>query len=574
MPVFQLEANITANDRASGVFNKVRGSAQGLKGVLGGMQGMVGGVMGGLIGFSALNMVKRGLQETIQLAGDYEYKLKQIKIFGELSAESTDKLGQEMLKLSKTNVFSVIKMQDAMIGIVKAGVPGADALNLLKGSMLGAQAGGEDLNAVTEVLLKSMNAFQLDFSDSTKVMDMLTIAANKSQAQIVDIGVALGYVAPVAYSANQSIGDMVAAISYLTKVGFEGSKAGVYLRQTLMKLADPTKEAKDALQALGLSANAFKTHTGAIKALPDVIVMLREKLLPLKREGKDILSILAKLFDTRAASAMAALIEMQPEKWTELRFAIDETGVVLKQASDMMLTYKGRMDQFNATMDSLKITLGSKLLPIVSTLALGFSDMASAAFEGDWTRVSEVLKSGIMWAWEEGLKLVFTATDLYIKGLDYIDSWLTGILNDETLINNIVDNFFNWLDDPSLEEMGENKFFELFVKLWTFLPRMSLKITAFAAKLVSVFFIKLSEEMWKYDWAKALNPFEYAEWGFKLKPTFIGPATAQASTGSQVTSVGSINNTINVDTNADPDEIAEKVGEAVMNSIDTSSGAD
>jgi|GEM_PF-5081384 len=374
MSNFDITARIMARDQASPIFNKVAKSGSKMGGVFSKVGAMATGVFGGMAAYAGVQKVVQGFQESISIATDYEYKLKQIGIFGGIAGEELDSLGKEMLELSKTNIFSVVQMEDAMVGIAKAGVPAGEGVELLKGAMLGAQASGEDLNTVTDILLSGMKAFQIDFSKSADVMDMLTIAANESMANVTDLGAALSYVGPVAYSANQNMGDMVAAISSLIDVGFEGSMAGTYLRQSLMKLADPTKEATETLDSLGLSLADLRTETGGMKALPDIIATLREKLLPIKEEGGDIVGILAQVFDTRAASAMAALIEQQPEKWADLRAAIDETGVVQEQANEMMDTAKGRFARFNATMDSLKISMGSALLPVLLDLAKLFEE--------------------------------------------------------------------------------------------------------------------------------------------------------------------------------------------------------
>jgi len=358
---------LRAVDNASNTIKKVGDSTEGLLGKikgalgkLGGVASMAAGVFTGMIGAQALDAVQDFVGGSVESFSNFEQKLKNIQVFAGLTEKQAEQLGKTLLDMSSRSVFSVGELQDAMVDLARAGIVGEDAIRLLQSGMTGAMAAGEDLNSTVNVALQAIRAFGLSVEDSNRVMDILINAANVSQASVADLGTALGYVGPVAASAGMNLEDMSAAIAYLTNVGFDASMAGTYLRGVIGNLLNPTKNAKEAMEEFGVQ---IYDAEGKLKPFPQIIAEFRERLKGLG--DAEVTQALMRVFDTRAATAMAALINANQEGWEELRGAIEETGVAERQASEMMDTHQGAMKRLQAAMEAARVELGEALAPLI-----------------------------------------------------------------------------------------------------------------------------------------------------------------------------------------------------------------
>ncbi|RLI96628.1 MAG: phage tail tape measure protein, partial [Candidatus Aenigmatarchaeota archaeon] len=95
------------------------------------------------------------------------------------------------------------------------------------------------------------------------------------------------------------------------------------------------------------------------------------------------MEVLSKIFDTRAASAMAILLDVNAEEWEKLGEAISKTGTVQELSTEMMETTQGKMLQLEATIESLKISIGEKLAPMLAEIIDKFRGIVEAITEGD-----------------------------------------------------------------------------------------------------------------------------------------------------------------------------------------------
>ena len=351
--VIQVSANV---DKATSQLQNLQRHLLGLRDVV----KTAAGFMAGMIGYRVLDAVQTFVAGSVESFSDFEQKLKNIQVFAGLTTEEAARLGRTLLEMSSESVFSVSELQDSMIDLARAGIVGEDALKMLQAGMVGAMAAGENLDSTINVALQAIRAFGLSIEDSNRVMDILINAANISQASVADLGTALSYVGPIAASAGISLEDMSAAIAYLTNVGFDASMAGTYLRGVISDLLNPTKTAREEMERLGIS---IYDSQGKLKSFPEILSEFRNKLAGLG--DAEITQVLMRIFDTRSATAMAALIHMNENAWDDLRSAIDETGVAEKQASEMMDTYAGAMKRLQATMEAARVELGEALAPLI-----------------------------------------------------------------------------------------------------------------------------------------------------------------------------------------------------------------
>ena len=522
---------VEAYDRASSVLNKVSSSTKKLSqrfGVLKDIAKITAGVVGGFFVVQGLQSLKAGIEDSIKAFADFEYKMTTVKNIMGLSASEAEKYSKQILDLAKNTIYTAQQLADASLIIARAGIKGEQAFKILEAASKTAQAAGEDLNNVLSVAISTVKTFNVSVKDTEYVMDVLLNAALNAKTSVTELGTALSYVGAAASQVGWSIEEVVEAISILQDRGLESSKAGMYLRQAIMKLVKPTKEAQKVMKEYGIE---IKDAEGNMRPLSEILDEFREKLEGLSETEK--MEVLARIFDTRAASAMAILLSVNRDEWEKLGEAISQAGTAAKLSGEMMETTRGKFLQLQATLESLKIELGAALAPAFISLAETAMDVIEKIRSGDWRGAFNVIVNaarnafntitGMLRDWwnrfvawfetvdwmevavrlGEGIRTaVYNALYNIVNFLEMLNTWLDTVLSDPSIIDQWVQNVVAWLDNainalisPSSVEKGKAGLLDLLRKVLTLTPQIIAKIYLFVGALIYKFIEHLSKKL-------------------------------------------------------------------------------
>jgi len=140
-----------------------------------------------------------------------------------------------------------------MTELVKAGLNVDQALSAARGTLQLARAGELDEAEAAKIAANALNTFNLEGKEATHVADLLAAASNASSGEVVDFAAGLQQSGAVAKMFNVSIDDTVTSLALLANQGVSGSDAGTSLKTMFMKLINPTKDAREAMQQYGIS---------------------------------------------------------------------------------------------------------------------------------------------------------------------------------------------------------------------------------------------------------------------------------------------------------------------------------
>ncbi len=137
--------------------------------------------------------------------------------------------------------------------IVSAGVKGtANQLRTLKVANTAAVAGLVDIDRSAKVLVSSVNAYSQAGLTAKEASDSLFIAVREGQTTFSELADFLGNVTGVAASAGLEFNELTGSIAAFTKQGLSTDIAVTGLRQVLVSVIKPTKEAADEAKRLGI----------------------------------------------------------------------------------------------------------------------------------------------------------------------------------------------------------------------------------------------------------------------------------------------------------------------------------
>ena len=354
-------------------------------------------------------------EESVEIYRGYEDNMLAAKFALSAQVESATELERQMTSLGEaaqkwasTTIFHTDDVSAAILEATRAGWDYEKILQGIPKAMLIAQAGGMDLSAGLDYLIKMVNTTGTSFDDVGTMVDQWAKAANSSATSIDEMGQAF-----MALSASAMFADNTQELFTLTAVlanaGVTGSKAGTLLRNAMMRMIAPTDKAKKAMQDLGASEEDLEawaekgataeqleklgfsayTATGELKPMKTILTDLHDALAGMTEQQQyDILSTIFPLRSINAATAFMKSIESG--NLEKLYNSIgDSEGYAQKGADIMMSGITGAIETLKSKWEEFERSIGETLAPSIETIAGflgqivdGFNNMDESQMSG------------------------------------------------------------------------------------------------------------------------------------------------------------------------------------------------
>lgn len=189
----------------------------------------------------------------IEGATKLEDQMRTVNTVAGLSDAELGGLTDKVQALSRETGASTDDLTAGLYDLVSAGVPAADAIDVLRDSAkLGIGAlgtTGEAVDAVTSAL----NAYGLEASKSGEVTDILAKAVQDGKVTISEIGASIANIAPIAASAGISLEEVSAGYAALTAKGVPAAQASTQMRAAISALLTPNAELNKLQKETGIN---------------------------------------------------------------------------------------------------------------------------------------------------------------------------------------------------------------------------------------------------------------------------------------------------------------------------------
>ncbi|MEW5970219.1 MAG: phage tail tape measure protein [Pseudomonadota bacterium] len=322
----------------------------------------------GFVGFTILAKQLWELSKAaVAIDADFEKSMNSVKAVTNAAASEMQMLKKQAEDLGASTVFNARQSAEAMKELGKAGFTAAEISKSLPGVMALAAASGEGLAQSAEITAGALRGFGLAAEESTHVADLFAAAANQSSVDVKDLGESMQYVAPVAKASGQSIEEMTGILALLGDNMIKGSMAGTSMRQVMLRLQDPPREAASVLEQLGIKVTDLN---GNIKPLSLIIEEFRQKTEHLTDASRN--QAASMLVGMDASSAFLALVNTAPGKLNKyLKGMQDVDGAAKEMADTMNQGLTRSFDEASGAAETLAITLVGDMAPaIVNTTDL------------------------------------------------------------------------------------------------------------------------------------------------------------------------------------------------------------
>jgi TP901 family phage tail tape measure protein len=379
---------LSAVDAASGVLERVAHNVRGVGDAADAQRGAFGGLeqvaVGALrqIGAAAVNLAAAGiaalgdqLRTSIDVAANFESALYK---FQAVAGDSLTKAGlsfddvkKKALELGASTQFSAQQALDAMTELMKGGVNVKDVMGGATDATLALAAAAQlDLANAATIVAKQLGVWGETGVTAANVADLLASAANASTVDVEELALGLANVGGSAKVAGLSFQETVQTMALIAPSFSSASDAGTSLKTFLQRLIPTTDKATDMMIKLGLAtkdgSSKFFDAKGEFVGMEKAAQLLYDATKGLSEEQKFL--ALNTIFGSDALRAAAAIAEAGASGYNEMGQAMKDAGGAAQAAAIMQQGYGFTLDQFNAAVETLQITVGSALLPYLTQL--------------------------------------------------------------------------------------------------------------------------------------------------------------------------------------------------------------
>jgi TP901 family phage tail tape measure protein len=326
----------------------------------------------------------------LDAAGDYE---KSLNVFQATSSATGAQMKQagDLAKQLGADIHlpgtSAADAASAMTELAQGGISVVDTFGAARSVLQLSAAAQIDNASAADITAKALNTFSLQGREATRVANLLAAAAT-SGAKVSELALGLQQAGASAAQLGIPLDDVVTSLTLLARKGVTGSDAGTSVKTMLMRLVPQTQQAADEMKRLGIdvfdSQGQFIGMRGAIKAYGGA---LRDKT------QEEQAAALTTLFGADAQRAANILLLSGADAFDTMHTKVTRHGAAQDLATAQTKGFKGSLEAFRSTAETLAITWGEKLLPV----ATDFMQFLSANLEPAINDTVDTVKDVVHW---------------------------------------------------------------------------------------------------------------------------------------------------------------------------------
>ena len=226
------------------------------------------GVMTGVT--MAMRSIKKAITSVISTGREFEAEWANVTTMISDASVNTEEMKNQLIGLSPV-LGSTTELAKGMYQILSASVEPAKAIMFLGEAAKSAQAGVTDVFTAVDALTTVINAYGMEAEDVTRVSDVMFQTVMRGKLTYEGLASTLGTIVPIASKVGVGLAEVSAAMSTLTRQGVDVNTTVVQLRQIMVSVLKPKKQAAEMAKKLGLEFNSAALRAkGLSKFLADV----------------------------------------------------------------------------------------------------------------------------------------------------------------------------------------------------------------------------------------------------------------------------------------------------------------
>ena len=332
---------------------------------------------------AAASMIAVGATSVKTFADVQEGIKNTMAVFGNPTDEMEQKLTDAVKRISERWGIMPQIVGAGFNAAAQAGLNLAQTISITTDAAEFAKAADMELNEAVMFLIGTMSQFGKTNTDGTLkldelrgVMDVVTKAALASVMSIQDVAGAMKNVGPMADALGISFNQTAAGLMVLGKAGLRGPEAGTVLKTVIGRLAQNSGDAKQALDALGLTTADvnFKQHS-----LGEVLALVASKIEGVSDSARQN-EVIMELMGLRGAKGLKLIATEGISDFKLFEKQLDSSSGTLEDfVGEKMKSFAAQTAVLTSTFENIKFDIGSNL---AEGLQKGIDALMKPAAEG------------------------------------------------------------------------------------------------------------------------------------------------------------------------------------------------
>lgn len=308
---------------------------------------------------------------SVNVAADFEAQLSKVGSKIEATNQEMSALRNTALELGASTSLSASTTAIAMDELAAKGMNANQIIAAMPGIIAGAEASGEDLTLVSDVVTSAINSYNMSASEASKVADIMAMSAIKSAAGVSDLGYSFKYAAPIAKTLGVSLEELAASTGLLVDGGLAGEQAGTAIRMSLTRLSSPPKEAQKALKKLGITVVDSNKKFKSLATITEDWNKATKDLSDTQR-----VQYASTIFGTEASTAMISLFSKGADSIRNMTKELENSqGAAMKTSKVMKDNFLGAKEQMTGAFESAQVAFGTPILSVLGDTMNGISSV-------------------------------------------------------------------------------------------------------------------------------------------------------------------------------------------------------
>lgn len=308
--------------------------------------------------------VALGMGFAIKKSMEFETSMSEVQALTQATGKDFQRLKNYAIELGESTAFSGKEAADGMAVLGQAGFKTNQIIDAMPGLLDLAAASKMSLADSADIVVSSLNSFQLKAKESGRATDVLTMAGAETNASLKDMGEAMKYVGPVAGSLGYTLEDTSGAIGLLSNYAIKGSQAGTSLRMGLMRMNAPGKKLAKEMDNMGIKVH---DSSGKMKNMAGIIDELQTSMAGMSKEEQA--ALITRIVGVEASTAWIALMQKSPAEIDKFTKSLSNSNGYAKEfAKTMRDNLSGDWDNFTGGLE----TFASKVYDDYTPALRGF----------------------------------------------------------------------------------------------------------------------------------------------------------------------------------------------------------
>ncbi len=319
--------------------------------------GSVASVALGNIAANAVASVSAGLRQwatdSVRTGMTFETTMSRVEALSQSTEAQLQMQTTTARELGATTAFSATEAAKGYAELAAAGYIVEEQISALPGILDAAAAGQTSIGEAASIVSNVLNGFSLEAAQSGRVADVLAATANKSSTELAGLGETMKVAAPVAGGLELELEGVAAAVGIMGDVGIQGSEAGAGLRASLIMLINPSREAADMMERLGINVIDAKGDMLEVPQLVGEIARGMEGMTSAQQQAT-----LATLVGQEAISGFASLVAAGEENLQSFTEELKNSrGAAERTAKTLLDNLAGDTEEFGGALEEVQIAL-------------------------------------------------------------------------------------------------------------------------------------------------------------------------------------------------------------------------